>query len=480
MKHDKVQLHTIQDIVPFKNKVVIVEHIDEVKPYIPQEDKLTYITNTYKKKQSTVELNELTHSSWFIVIPANKKEFQKREFVRKAAYDIYQQVRYMEEIELQIDFIQSDKSLLYAFAEGFALSAYSFDKYKKQAEEQSISLHIVKGEKSTLQELKNVITSNFLCRDMVNEPNVYQSAMELSQTFKDMGKEAGFDVEVLTIDQIKTLKMGGLLAVNRGSVEPPSFSVLEYLPENPKNAQPVVLVGKGVVYDTGGISLKPSMGGFMEYMKSDMAGAAVVASTIYAIAKNKLPIHIVGLIPATDNRPGGNALVPGDIITMMSGTTVEVINTDAEGRLILADALTYAKRYNPSIVIDLATLTGSSVAAIGREGVVYMGKAPINLKNDLENIGRDVYERVVEFPLWEEYGEQLKSEVADIKNLGGPTAGMITAGKFLQHFTDYKWLHFDIAGPSFTPTPDNYRGIHATGIGTRLLYHFLKSYITKE
>ncbi|MFL5729672.1 MAG: leucyl aminopeptidase family protein, partial [Cytophagaceae bacterium] len=231
-------------------------------------------------------------------------------------------------------------------------------------------------------------------------------------------------------------------------------------------------VGKGVVYDTGGLSLKPSES--MSMMKCDMAGAAAVAATIYALAKNKIPLHVIGLIPATDNRPGENAITPGDVITMLSGGTVEVLNTDAEGRLILADALTYAARYKPQLVIDLATLTGSALRAIGKEGIVFMGNAAEKTKKSFSDSGYEVYERLVEFPLWEEYGKQNESDIADIKNLGSGEAGAITAAKFLEHFVDYDWMHLDIAGMAFLGGTDYYRGKNGTGVGVRLLYNFLK------
>lgn len=211
----------------------------------------------------------------------------------------------------------------------------------------------------------------------------------------------------------------------------------------------------------------------MDYMKCDMAGGAVVAATIYAAAKSKLPLYIVGLIPATDNRPDGNAYVPGDVITMFDGTTVEIKNTDAEGRLILADALSYAKKYNPLLVIDVATLTGSAEIIAGNKAIVGMGNSPEHLEV-LKQSGDDVFERIIEVPLWEEYAKPLKSEIADLNNLGTREAQSTIAGKFLEHFTDYPWIHLDTAGVSFFFEKDSYRPVGGTGIGVRLLYNFLK------
>jgi leucyl aminopeptidase len=288
-----------------------------------------------------------------------------------------------------------------------------------------------------------------------------------------MGKTAGFKVEVLTKKKIESLKMGGLLAVNRGSIDPPTFSILEYKPSGAKNKRPVVLVGKGIVFDTGGLSLKPTSDS-MDYMKSDMSGAAAVAGTFYAIARSRVPVYIIGLVPATDNRPDGNAYVPGDVIKMYDGTNVEVLNTDAEGRMILADALSYAKQFDPELVINLATLTGAAAIAIGKYGIVGMGNARRDVMEKLIESGYKVNERIAEFPFWDDYNELIKSDIADLKNIGGKHAGAITAGKFLEHFTDYPFIHLDIAGPAFNKKPDSYRGKGGSGVGVRLLFDFLK------
>ncbi len=196
---------------------------------------------------------------------------------------------------------------------------------------------------------------------------------------------------------------------------------------------------------------------------------------MYAIAKSKLPVHVIALVPSTDNRPGGDAYTPGDVITMMSGHTVEVLNTDAEGRLILADALHFAKKYKPELVMDFATLTGAAAMAVGSYGIVSMGTAGEAMRSKLRDSGNAVYERLAEFPYWDEYDDLIRSDIADMKNIGGPVAGAITAGKFLQRYTDYPWMHFDIAGPSFVHSPSSYRGKNGTGVGVRLLYEFFKS-----
>jgi leucyl aminopeptidase len=212
----------------------------------------------------------------------------------------------------------------------------------------------------------------------------------------------------------------------------------------------------------------------MDMMKCDMAGGAAVGGVLYALAKNNVPLHVIGLVPATDNRPGGLAYVPGDVLTMHSGLTVEVKNTDAEGRLLLADALSFAKKYHPELVIDLATLTGAAVRAIGTEGAAVMGTAEASTTAELLAAAHRVHERLVEFPLWDDYADHMKSDIADLSNLGKGDAGHISAAKFLERFIEgTPWLHLDIAGPAFLTAPDSYRGKGGTGTGVRLLYEFL-------
>lgn len=211
----------------------------------------------------------------------------------------------------------------------------------------------------------------------------------------------------------------------------------------------------------------------METMKCDMAGSAAAAGIMLAAAKSKLPLHLIALVPATDNRVNGNAYVPGDVITMFDGTTVEVLNTDAEGRLILADALSYAKKFNPQLAVTFATLTGAASRAIGSQGIAAMQTKAEEAFQQFTESGFRVHERLAAFPMWEEYKEQLKSEIADLKNIGGPEAGMITAAKFLEHFTDYPFVHFDIAGPAFLEKRDSYRGTGGTGVGIRLVMDYL-------
>jgi leucyl aminopeptidase len=364
-----------------------------------------------------------------------------------------------------------------AFAEGLALGSYSFRKYiTRQAEENCLlrSVGITHGvvPEQEIQELDALVQAVFLTRDLVNEPQSHFTAIDLANAAVDLAQAAGLRVEVLGKEEIEALGMGGLLAINRASNVPPRFCILEWRPEAPCNERPIVLIGKGVVYDSGGLSLKTPEG--LENMKCDMAGAGAVMGALSAAARNNLPVHVVGLLPATDNLIGDRALVPGDIVTMYSGHTVEVVNTDAEGRIILADALHYAARYAPELVLDVATLTGAAVRALGTQAICYMGTAPRVFKEALETSGMATYERCVELPLWKEYGDDLKSNVADLKNMGSGAAGMITAGKFLEYFAKFPWLHLDIAGPAYLRTANAYRPKDGTGVGVRLLYDFLK------
>jgi leucyl aminopeptidase len=375
--------------------------------------------------------------------------------------------------------IDGKESAVYQVTEGLLLANYEFKPYKRKEEKNLTLLETIylpnDFSEKKIKELNNITKAVFWARDRVNEPVSHLNASQLAEHAKIIADEAGISVQILEKTQIESLKMGGLLAVNKGSIAPPTFTILEYKPEKPVNKKPIVLVGKGVVYDTGGLSLKPTPGS-MDCMKSDMAGAACVIGAIYLAALQELKVHVIALVPATDNRPGMNAYTPGDVITMYDGTTVEVLNTDAEGRMILADALAYANKFNPELVIDAATLTGAAVRAIGTHATIVMGNAEDNHFSMLEKSGNTVHERIVRFPFWGEYGEEMKSEIADLKNIGGPNAGMITAGKFLEHFVKAPYIHMDIAGPAWLDKKEHYRTQGGTGSGIRLLYHFLRKF----
>jgi leucyl aminopeptidase len=459
--------------------VYILKEALELSSLPLSEKEKKYAQKRLEDKSELISINRM--DGWiFLVAPKRDKGDEAfYEQCRKKGNEIATLASGEKLEELGISGTEAQAVL--AVAEGVALSSYRFlnhftDKKGKETSLQSLSLISENLKDTDVSELANLVKSVYKTRDLVNEPLSHMNAERLAASFQEIGKEAGITVDVLHKQKIESLKMGGLLAVNKGSIDPPTFTIMEWKPENPVNEKPIVLVGKGVVYDTGGMSLKPTPNS-MDYMKSDMAGGAAVGGAIYAAALNRLPLHIIALVPATDNRPDGNAYVPGDVITMYSGKTVEVLNTDAEGRLLLADALSYAKKFEPELVIDAATLTGAAAVALGQYGVAGMGTAKPEVFQKLQKAGNEVYERVVEFPFWDEYGELLKSDIADLKNLGPREAGMITAGKFLENFVDYPWIHLDIAGAAFLMQPDSYRGRGATGSGVRLLYRFLKSMV---
>jgi leucyl aminopeptidase len=364
----------------------------------------------------------------------------------------------------------------FALAEAARLSTYRFTTYQSKPKTLNLqTLHLMGGEAFATDIERGERRAEVTCvaRDLVNEPVITLTAMELARRCEQLGQQYGFDVTVFDKRKIRALGMGGLLAVNLGSQDPPTFTIMEHAPAGTEDDPPVVLVGKGVVYDTGGLSLKPTANS-MDFMKADMGGAAAVIGAMCGVAALDLPRRVIGLVPATDNRPGEKAYTPGDVIRMYNGSTVEVLNTDAEGRLILADALAYAKQYQPKVVVDLATLTGAQVVAIGSVGTAMMSTAEASFKETIVSAGEAVYERLVELPLWDEYGDMLRSDIADMKNIGGREAGAITAGKFLEHFTDYPWIHLDIAGPAWLFSADSYRGKGGSGVGVRLLLEFIE------
>jgi leucyl aminopeptidase len=470
----KAQLDSKQSLAiicsVFKNKA----------EYNLTKEQVDYISNEIKSNEKKfISINSLNRFIFVTLVDDKKNHYTTLELIRKNGSLICDQINSakLKSVFLINETVNSDYSL--ALAEGIALSNYQFIKHKPSAKKTAntlASINIVDA-KINAQHASNLaiaVDATLKARDLVNEPVNVLNATALANAFKAMGKTAGFKVEVLNKAKIKQLKMGGLLAVNQGSVDEPTFSIMEYKPKNPKNKKPYVLVGKGVVYDTGGLSLKPTPNS-MDLMKCDMGGAAAVGCAMYAIAKAKLDVHVIALVPATDNRPGFNAFAPGDIITMMDGSTVEMLNSDAEGRMILADALHYAKRYKPEMAIELSTLTGSAAAAIGQYGIVSMGTATDEQKTNLTVSGLRMHERLVEFPFWDEYDELIKSDIADQKNLGGPYGGAITAGKFLVKYTDYPYMHFDIAGPAFVTAKDSYRGKGGTGYGVRLLFDFFSN-----
>lgn len=458
------------------NLAIITKVFKNTPAYGLSDEQVKYVEKQIKEDKKLVAVNQFDRMVYVVLTDSKKGPAKQMEALRRAAATITDGLNAQKKTNLVISSLVERKNTL-AFVEGVLLGNYQFIRHKTKSKEKNTLENIfVQAKDIDAKHLSQLgIVTDAVCkaRDLVNEPVNILNAKGLAHSFVQMGKEAGFSVEVLNKAKITSLKMGGLLSVNAGSVDEPTFSIMEYKPRGAKNKQPYVLVGKGVVYDTGGLSLKPTAG--MDTMKCDMAGAAAAGCLMYAIAKAKLPLHVIALVPATDNRPGFNAFAPGDIITMHDGSTVEMLNSDAEGRMILADALSYAKKYKPAATFEFSTLTGAAAAAIGHYGIVCMGTVKDNVKNKLKESGENVYERLAEFPFWEEYDDLLKSDIADMKNIGGPVAGAITAGRFLVKFTDYPYMHFDIAAPAFLGAKDSYRGKGGTGVGIRLLFDYFRN-----
>lgn len=460
--------------------VYIIDQASQLKQVNLSKEELGFAEQQLRNDRKLLELNRFETQLYIIVTTPQKESWQIAEHLRKQGAQLQDILYKLKSKEITITSLSATPLAAYYLAEGLALAAYQFLKYRSDAKKRSHTLTDIGFEKQSitlkdLKQLQAVTEAAYLVRNLVNEPLSYLTAEQLAKEITAIGKEGGFRVSVLGKAKIEQLNMGGLLAVNRGSILPPTFTVMEHRPVKAINKNPIVLVGKGVVYDTGGLSLKPTPNS-MDRMKSDMSGGALVAGIMYVAARLDFPLHIIGLVPATENRPGENAYVPGDVITMYSGTTVEVLNTDAEGRMILADALHYAKKYQPELVLDFATLTGAASAAVGDAGIVCMGTATADTKDRLKDCGFRQYERLVEMPLWDEYGEMIKSDIADLKNIGGPQGGAMTAGKFLEHFTDYPWMHFDIAGVSHNTAKKDYRTTGGTAYGLRLIVDFLSGY----
>ena len=460
-----------------QHTIIVARSFSDIPKGLLNANETQSVRSRKEDKKRLIGINRLKYWIYLFFIDAKKSQSLRLEDCRIKGDALAGKINALKGNQLQLIAVSSLRKEVLAVAEGILLGNYQFIELKSKGEDKAhtlkqLSISCPTVTDKDLKWMEVIGEAVYLCRDLVNSPVNKLNAEGLSETFLKYGKSVGINVEVLNKARIEALKMGGLLGVNKGSPDPPTFTIMEYKSPKAVNKKPIILVGKGVTFDTGGICLKPSSG--MTEMKCDMSGAAAVGSAIVAVAKAALPVWIISLIPATDNRPGGNAQVPGDVITMFDGTTVEVLNTDAEGRLILADALAYAKKYKPALVIDIATLTGAAHAAIGKYGIVAMhAKGDADFER-LKECGDRVHERVVEFPFWEDYAELIKSEIADIKNIGGPVAGAITAGKFLEHFTDYPYIHLDIAGPAYSDKRDAYRGYGGSGVGVRLFFEFFK------
>jgi leucyl aminopeptidase len=374
-----------------------------------------------------------------------------------------------------------------AIVEGAYLSTYQFIEYKEIPDSDKLKIDevICLFESSELaQSVENgaelgqkTATAARLARDLQNEPGNRMTPTRLAEVAQELANRSSLTCEILDRTAMKELKMGAMLGVAKGSLEPPKFIILEHNADNP-GLDTIVLVGKGITFDSGGISIKPSAD--MEEMKFDMSGGAAVIGAMKAVTELDIPLHVVGLVPAAENLPSGSSMKPGDILTASSGTTIEIVNTDAEGRLVLADALVYAKRYDPKAVIDLATLTGACVVALGYNASGLFGTDD-ELQSRLQAAGETSGERVWPFPLWEPYHEEMKSDYADLKNASGRWGGAVTAAAFLAKFAqDYPWAHLDIAGTAYTAKEGGYLSKGGTGVGVRLLIQFLRDWAERN
>ena len=367
-----------------------------------------------------------------------------------------------------------------ATTEGALLALYRFDADKQQEERNELeTLTLVEFDEGKTADIeagvevaRAVAAGVYLARDLVNLPPNVATPTRLAEVASELAETYNFGLTVGDRAWAKERDMGAFLAVAKGAGEEPKFIVLEHNADK-KDAETIILVGKGVTFDTGGISIKGSAN--MGAMKSDMGGAAAVLGAMRTVGALDIPLRIIGIVPATENMPDANAYRPADVIKASNGKTIEIISTDAEGRMILADALVYAERYEPDAVIDLATLTGSCVVALGKGVAAGLFSNDDGLRDGLLEAGNTTFERVWHLPLYEDYRKKIKSDVADMKNTGGRTGGVGTSAVFLQEFTNYPWAHLDIAGMALGDSSKGYVTKGGTGFGVRLLVELLGS-----
>ena len=427
-----------------------------------------------------------------LLIGLGKREDLTLDRIRQAMGTVAKRVRQIEVRSFATVILGVNRSgmwpddLAQAMVEGVILGDYRFTTYRTDSSHKSKPLNgltIVVDKSALVSTVKRGIQrgeasgeATCFARDLCQHPANVMTPPRVVEEAKKIAKEKNVRLTVLNPSKMKQLGMGGVLGVGQGSQHPSQFIILDYR-GGKKNDKPIVLVGKTVTFDTGGISLKPSEN--MEHMKADMTGGAEVLATLRAAARLRLPLNVVGLLPVAENMPGGRATKPGDILTMLSGKTVEVQNTDAEGRLILADGLAYAERLKPACVIDIATLTGACIVALGQFAIGMLGNDE-KLKGQLKQAGERAGERVWEMPLWDEYFEQLKSDVADMRNIGGRGGGMITAAMFLKQFVGkFPWAHLDIASTDWSATDRPCISKGPTAHGTRLLIQYLLNTVNK-
>lgn len=421
-----------------------------------------------------------------LLVGLGKREKATTETIRRASATAVKEAQKLQVAAVTIgvngDLPMNPEESAQAFAEGIELGGYRFWRYRTGlTDEQTFDVEratvFTQSDEKTRLGIANgqvIARGVSFARDLVNGPGYAMTPVALGDEAVSLGKRLALKITVLDMAQLIKQGFGGILAVGKGSEHEPRFIVMEYGEAN--NGTPTIcLVGKGLTFDSGGLSLKPADA--METMKSDMGGAAAVFGAMQVAAELKLPLHLVGLVSAAENMPSSNAYRPGDIVKTLSGKTIEVLNTDAEGRIILSDALFYAQRYNPEAIVELSTLTGAIIIALGSHATGMMGTDQ-TLMDRLSKAGEASGERVWQFPLWDEYHQMVKSEIADLKNLAGRPAGSITAGAFLAAFVgDYPFVHLDVAGTAWVDRPVKPYDSHGgTGVGVRLLAEFLRRY----
>ncbi|MFC1947435.1 leucyl aminopeptidase [Chloroflexota bacterium] len=422
-------------------------------------------------------------ASRVIIAGLGKRDDLTLDFIRKTAADACRSLEQnnIETITSVIftnSQIPTDKASQ-AMTEGALLGTYSFRRHiTREAEHGKISqLTIITDDNSLIPEMESgcekgkiIAEAAMNARDMVNEPANFMTPSDMAAMARQIGDETGLEVEILEKEVMQEMGMGALLGVARGSEQPPKFIVMKYSGGTTPDTE-IALIGKAITFDSGGISIKPSAG--MEEMKDDMSGGAAVISAMGAIARLKPEINVLGLVPATENLPGGNALKPGDVITQMEGKTIEIISTDAEGRLALSDAIGYARKQEVKRIVDVATLTGAMQVALGDVCTGAFANDQ-ELADKVIAAGEEAGERIWQMPIYDEYKEHNKSDVADIKNVGGRSAGSITAALFLGEFVgDVPWVHLDIAGTAYTDKTKGYTVKGATGVPVRTLVNLV-------
>ena len=437
------------------------------------------------KSNQLIYFSQSVEPSLIIIKKIKKEKNFSVDFFRNYFTGLIQELTEKNILEIHVvvpffndfkDYFTSEAYFLQTMVEGIYLGNYTFNNYKSKKEVPAkLSIFIHDTDQKLLSKIiastSKLMDSVYFARNLVNEPAITMTpAAFASQTKKELTK-LGVRVIVFNKTELRRRKMNAILAVGAGSDNPPFLITMYYKPVG-KAKKKIALVGKGVTYDSGGLSIKPTSG--LLEMKADMAGGAAVIGIIKAAAMMKLPIELIGIVPAVENMIDGSSFKPSDIIISSSGKSIEVKDTDAEGRIVLADALHFASLQKPDEIIDLATLTGACVVALGEIAAGLFSEYD-KLAEDLLNAGRQTHERLWRFPFWSEYKEMIKSDIADISNLGPRWGGAITAGKFLDHFVGEKipWAHIDIAGPAIKHKSTNYTEKYDTGFGVRLIVDYL-------